>query len=492
MNILGMDQFPDRESIDRVLSECERLVPNVERKQSARRGTLHVLAFEPSTRTRVSMEMAGHYLGLDVVTVSGSEGTSLAKKESLSDTILTHSALDADIIGLRTNFEGGPRFVAEFLQQVPYLSEIGHKTTMINMGDGVHEHPTQCFLDLRTVKQTKGRLDNLTIGLVGDLKYGRTSHSLIQALSRYPNNRFVLISPAEAAMPNEFLIGVNIEYTGDDLTRLSTCDVVYVTRPQVERIKDDYIREMISRWLRITPAVLKYLKPDVVIMHPYPCVNEIDPRIKLDRRFVADRQMRNGLNIRMYLEMQALESFVPLTWEIPFLKPIIDRDITDVSDSTKKNKYFRPIIDNEVGVVIDHIPVNQYNGLLNMLDYYGCLDTTVKTVAWPVNSSVMKDGQKAVILLRQDTMTEDVVAQIAFAVPSATINLFPGDCKRHKIQKCAVPPMVFYFKCGNPSCITNNDTNAVPRLLTDSTGERLTCHYCGQQFPKKDVIRFPL
>ncbi len=488
-----MNQFPNRDAIEGFLNDCERFVPHVERKQAPRRAALHVLAFEASTRTRISTEVAGHYLGLDVISVAGPEATSLMKNESLSDTIWTHAALDADIIAVRTPFEGGPRFVAEYLQRVPYLQEIGHHTTIINMGDGTHEHPSQCMLDLRTIKQKKGRLDNLIIGMVGDLKYGRTSHSLIRALSKFPQNRFVLVSPSEAAMPPEYLDGVEVLYAGDDLSQLATCDVVYVTRPQVERIQDAIEREIIRRWFVITPRVLNRLKPDVIVAHPLPCVNEIDPRIKLDPRFIADRQMRNGLNVRMYMELQALATFTLLSWEVPFPNPIIDSETTAADASEKKGKYFRPITGDEIGVVFDHIPVPMQNGVLDLLKYYECLEGGMKLAADPVNSEKLSSeygGEKAVILLRKRIIPDEIVAQLSYVVPTITISLFTGDGQRRKVNKCAIPPMISYFKCGNPSCITNNDINAVPRLYTRDDGSRLQCHYCDRIFLKKQIVRF--
>lgn len=493
MHVLNMGQFPNRDSIEKVLRDCQTRVPIPRLMPASKRGSVHVLAFEPSTRTRISFQTAARNLGLEVESVAGAEATSLVKKEPLSDALLTHAIYGADIICVRTPYEGGPLFAAEWLQQVPFLKKIGQKTTIMNMGDGTNEHPTQCFLDLLTIQERLGRLDDFTIGIVGDLKYGRTSHSLVRALSHFNNIRFALISPDEARMPQQFLHGLNIIYQGDDMRQLNQCDVIYATRPQLERIKDQIERQRLEWFLRITMEVLSRLKPDVHILHPRPSVHEIDPAIKLDPHFAADDQTYNGLKSRMYWILQALEDFTELTWEVPFAQPILDSQTSGADASEKRGKYFRPITGDEVGVVIDHLPVTVKRGVLDMLAYYGCLTDVVKTTTDPVNTSRLPeeyDGKKAVILLRNRVISDDVVAQICYAVPTASVGLFRGDGNRCKVTTCAVPPMVYFFKCPNSDCITNNDLNAKSRFYTRDNGNALSCRYCQTTFDRKRVIRF--
>ncbi|MBE6007981.1 MAG: aspartate carbamoyltransferase [Lachnospiraceae bacterium] len=261
---------------------------------------LATLFFEPSTRTRLSFEAAMYELGGNVLGFSEATSSSSAKGESVADTIRVVSYY-ADIIAMRHPKEGAP-FVAAMKSLVP----------IINAGDGGHNHPTQTLTDLLTISREKGRLDNLTVGLCGDLKFGRTVHSLIQALSRYEGIKFVMISPDELKLPEyikqDVLIRNNIEYveTKSLEDAMPSLDILYMTRVQRERFfnEADYIRLKDSYIL--TMDKLDNAKEDLTIMHPLPRVNEIAVAIDDDPRAKYFEQAQNGKFIRMALILKLL------------------------------------------------------------------------------------------------------------------------------------------------------------------------------------------
>ena len=262
---------------------------------------LATLFFEPSTRTRLSFEAAMYELGGNVLGFSEANSSSAAKGESISDTAKTVSCY-ADIIAMRHPKEGAA-LVAATNASVP----------VINAGDGGHCHPTQTLADLLTIYREKGNFDNLTVGLCGDLKFGRTVHSLINALSRYNNIKFVLISPDELKLPSyvkkDVLQKNNIPYdqTTDLESAMPNLDILYMTRVQRERFfnEEDYLRLKDSYIL--TPDKLKNAKADLSILHPLPRVNEISVAIDNDPRACYFKQVLNGKYMRMALILKLLK-----------------------------------------------------------------------------------------------------------------------------------------------------------------------------------------
>ncbi len=262
---------------------------------------LATLFFEPSTRTRLSFEAAMLELGGQVLGFSEASSSSASKGESVSDTAAIVSGY-ADIIAMRHPKEGAPR-VAAAKSDVP----------IINAGDGGHYHPTQTLTDLFTIRREKGSFENLTIGLCGDLKFGRTVHSLIAAMSRYSGVNFVLISPPELKVPSyvksKYIKEKGIPYR--QTVSLDECiadlDVLYMTRVQRERFfnEEDYLRLRDSYIL--TPEKMKMAKPDMIVLHPLPRVNEIATEVDDDPRAAYFRQARNGKFIRMALILKLLE-----------------------------------------------------------------------------------------------------------------------------------------------------------------------------------------
>ena len=288
--------------IDELLATANDIIAHPEDyHEKCRYKKLATLFFEPSTRTRLSFEAAMYELGGQVLGFSEASSSSASKGESVADTTRVVSCY-ADIIAMRHPKEGAP-LVASAVSEVP----------IINAGDGGHNHPTQTLTDLLTIQREKGRLDNFTIGFCGDLKFGRTVHSLIAALSRYENVKFVLISPAELKLPSyikkEILQAKNLEYiqTTDLEAVMPDLDVLYMTRVQRERFfnEEDYLRLKDSYIL--TPEKLQSAKDDMIILHPLPRVNEISTAVDKDKRACYFKQVRNGKYIRMALILKLLE-----------------------------------------------------------------------------------------------------------------------------------------------------------------------------------------
>lgn len=290
------------EEIDDLIKTAKDIIENKEKySEKCKNKILATLFFEPSTRTRLSFESAMLGLGGKVIGFSSATNSSTSKGESLSDTIRTVSCY-SDIIAMRHPKEGAP-VVASKATTVP----------VINAGDGGHNHPTQTLTDLLTINKEKGRLENLTIGLCGDLKFGRTVHSLITAMSRYKNIKFIFISPNELKMPDyikeEKLTKNNIEYieTQDIEEYIDELDILYMTRVQKERFfnEADYIR--LKDYYILTLDKLKNAKKDLCIMHPLPRVNEIAREVDNDPRACYFKQVEYGRYIRMALILKLLE-----------------------------------------------------------------------------------------------------------------------------------------------------------------------------------------
>ena len=290
------------EEIDELIAVALDIIDNPKKySEICKNKKLATLFFEPSTRTRLSFEAAMYELGGNVIGFSEAASSSSAKGESVADTAKTISCY-ADIIAMRHPKEGAP-----------YVASINASIPVINAGDGGHNHPTQTLADLLTIYREKGRFNNLTVGFCGDLKFGRTVHSLINALSRYENINIVLISPEELKLPSyvkkDVLKKNNIPYeqTTDLEAVMPKLDILYMTRVQRERFfnEEDYLRLKDSYIL--TPEKLKNAKDDLSIMHPLPRVNEISVQIDSDPRAVYFKQVLNGKYMRMALIIKLLK-----------------------------------------------------------------------------------------------------------------------------------------------------------------------------------------
>lgn len=290
------------DEINELIALAEKIIQEPTRFSEVCRGKkLATCFYEPSTRTRLSFESAMMNLGGQVLGFSSADSSSAAKGESVSDTIRVISSY-ADICAMRHPKEGAP-LVASLHSQIP----------VINAGDGGHNHPTQTLTDLLTIKNLKGRLDHLTIGLCGDLKFGRTVHSLIGAMVRYPGVRFVMISPDELRIPDylrkDTLDADGIEYKEVNVLEdvLPELDLLYMTRVQRERFfnEEDYIRLKDS--FILDRKKMKLAPKDMLVLHPLPRVNEIATDVDDDPRAVYFKQAQYGVYIRMALIMTLLE-----------------------------------------------------------------------------------------------------------------------------------------------------------------------------------------
>ena len=290
------------EEIEGLLDTAQDIIANPDKyARACARKKLATLFFEPSTRTRLSFEAAMYELGGNVLSVTDAASSSAAKGESVADTAKTVSCY-ADIIAMRHPKEGAA-LVAAHSAAIP----------VINAGDGGHCHPTQTMADLLTIRREKGAFSDLTIGLCGDLKFGRTVHSLINAMARYPGNRFVLISPEELKLPSyvkkDVLAKNGIPYTQTTSLEkaMPELDVLYMTRVQRERFfnEEDYLRLKDSYILDMQK--LRTAKPDLCVMHPLPRVNEIAVEVDDDPRACYFKQVLNGKYMRMALILKLLE-----------------------------------------------------------------------------------------------------------------------------------------------------------------------------------------
>ena len=287
--------------IDNLIEVAEDIKSNKEKYLDKCKGKqLATLFFEPSTRTRLSFESAMLSLGGSVLGFSSASSSSTSKGESIADTIRTVGSY-VDIISMRHPQEGAATIAAN-VSKVP----------IINAGDGSNRHPTQTLTDLMTIKSEKGKLSNFCIGMCGDLKYGRTVHSLVAALSRYENIKYMFISPKELKMPEEVLSILkekNIEYQEVESLEenISKLDILYMTRVQQERFEDKLEYERLKDVYILNKEKLKNAKSDITILHPLPRVNEISEDVDMDKRACYFKQVENGKYIRMALILKLLQ-----------------------------------------------------------------------------------------------------------------------------------------------------------------------------------------
>ena len=299
-NLIDIMQLSTQEIDELVKKGCDIMANPAAYAHKCDGRILATLFFEPSTRTRLSFESAMLSLGGQVLGFSSANSSSASKGESVADTIRVVSAY-CDIIAMRHPKEGAP-LVATQHSLVP----------VINAGDGGHNHPTQTLTDLMTIHKEKGHFDNLTIGFCGDLKFGRTVHSLVAAMSRYTSVRFVFVSPEELKLPRyvkeQYIKANNIPYTQSTSLEevMPELDILYMTRVQKERFfnEEDYLRLKDSYIL--TPEKLANAKEDLRILHPLPRVNEISVAVDNDPRACYFKQAQNGRYIRMALIMKLL------------------------------------------------------------------------------------------------------------------------------------------------------------------------------------------
>ncbi|MDK2587133.1 aspartate carbamoyltransferase [Romboutsia sedimentorum] len=298
-NLIQPEDFSVNE-IDQILSLAQNIIDNPSKYSRICEGKLlATLFYEPSTRTRLSFEAAMCRLGGSIVGFSEPNSSSVSKGESLGDTIRT-VACYADVIAMRHPIAGSAHEASQY-SDVPF----------INAGDGGNQHPTQTLTDLLTIKSLKGNLENHTIGLCGDLKNGRTVHSLVKAMARYKNTKFVFISPDELKMPEYIKESIQEQghayYETNNLDEvIGSLDVLYMTRVQQERFEDKAEYERLKDYYILNSAKMQNAQKDMLVMHPLPRVNEIDEDVDTDDRAVYFKQAKYGMFVRMALMMKLL------------------------------------------------------------------------------------------------------------------------------------------------------------------------------------------
>ena len=296
-NLIQPEDF-SVEEIDEILELSQEIIDNPSKHSRICEGKLMAtLFYEPSTRTRLSFEAAIKRLGGNVIGFSEPNSSSTSKGESLEDTIRTVSNY-VDLIVMRHPKFGAANEAAKY-SEVPF----------INAGDGGNQHPTQTLTDLLTIKSLKGNLENHTIGLCGDLKNGRTVHSLVKAMARYKNTKFVFISPDELSMPNyikEAINGHEYHETNNLDEVINELDILYMTRVQQERFENKAEYERLKDYYILNKEKLNHAKEDMLVMHPLPRVNEIDINVDSDKRAVYFEQAKFGMFVRMALIIKLL------------------------------------------------------------------------------------------------------------------------------------------------------------------------------------------
>ncbi|RMF74926.1 MAG: aspartate carbamoyltransferase [Acidobacteria bacterium] len=436
-----------------------------------------LLFYENSTRTRTSFEIAALRLGMRTVGFSGVEGTSVKKGESLRHTLDMYEAYQCDTVIMRHPLDGSARFAADHVG-VP----------VFNAGDGKHEHPTQTILDLFTIREHLGRLEDFDIGLSGDLKYGRTVHSLLVALSKFPGVRVhtfaheaIDLPPALAAFAREHGIELRRHESLAEIAR--AVDVLYQTRIQKERMPDLSEFEKARSMGRFTPEILEQTRPGFGLMHPLPIdktAPSIDPAIDGHPKALYKTQAGNGVPTRLVelaLSLGLLgEDFAGEAWSEP---PVDDSFIHEkevVDKPPRTDVSIRPIRNN--GVVIDHVAPYREETLVRILrvrerrDIYRA--ATVKSLRRP-------DHVKGMLMIEDREFSEPELRAIAAVSPGCTVNIIRGG-KVHRKFRLELPARIFGIPsllCGNQGCITRPEhRESVPVVLRRAGERAVRCHYC--------------
>ena len=407
---------------------------------------LATLFYEPSTRTRLSFEAAMMNLGGKVLGFSSADSSSASKGESVADTIRVVSCY-ADICAMRHPKEGAP-LVASMASSIP----------VINAGDGGHQHPTQTLTDLLTIRSLKGRLDNLTIGLCGDLKFGRTVHSLIEALVRYTNVKFILISPEELRIPSyireDVLKKNNIEF--QEVERLEDAlpdlDILYMTRVQKERFfnEEDYVR--MKDFYILDKQKMELAKKDMYILHPLPRVNEISTEVDADPRAAYFKQAQYGVY-----------TYGP------------DSHITGGKITMLNVGALRE------GYVLDHIKAGKAMTIYHDLK----LDKLDCTVAIIKNARSNKMGKKDIIKVECPVENLDLDI-LGFIDHNITVNVIKDEKIVAKKELKLPNQVVNVIKCKNPRCITSIEQGLDQIfVLADKEKEVYRCKYCEEKYTGK-------
>ncbi|OGF25379.1 aspartate carbamoyltransferase [Candidatus Falkowbacteria bacterium RIFOXYB2_FULL_34_18] len=486
-NFISINDFSREEIFEKIIPGCKSMVAKAKTKKPLgwHPSKKVIFAFfEPSTRTLGSYLEASRLLGWRNMQINGAEATSLTKKESMANTVRMFAAQGADVLVMRTKIEGAQRFAAEILEADDW------NTSVQNGGDGTNQHPTQTFLDLLTISEKLGRLDNFKIGFFGDLKYGRTVHSLLCALAHQKNISLKLASAPETVLQDRYKkIFKNVE-EGDSLDILADCDVIYGSRLQEERFTADPVSLQRARdRFKISHKQLEMFKKDVIIMHPMPYVEEFDPQIRKDSRLIIDLQAWHGIPTRMFMLEEGYKNRKKKTlnnekqkseFEI-ITKMKLDKYMEERKSKKTVHKYFMPINN---GTVIDHIPRGLGIKIREFLINKKLVgDIGVKHIIEDVPSK--KQRLKNVLVLEDIFIPKETIAAISSFAPTITFNII----KNNIFQKIKIknPSMISGIgRCPNENCITNHDGEASSKFTHHN--DNLYCYYCEKEFEQREII----
>lgn len=499
-NLISMRKL-GRDGIIALLDSAEKMVPYVRFKlkyvQPYSEGIVTpkvtVLFLEKSLRTQGSFAAAAENIGFHYRCILGEEQTSIPKGESLANTFRMLVGQQAsDILVMRTKQEGAPEFASEI------ISSLGLPVPVINGGDGSNHHPSQTLLDLLTIRQKLGRLDDFTIALFGDISHSRVAHGLFDA-ARFFGFRIGIFSAPNTRPSRHWMKGVDIAFESEDLSDLRQCDILYVFRPQLERIADPVEALRILSRFQITPGFLDAnCKKNVLVFHAQPIDQEHDP-IKIYPGVFKDERIRNifdqssnALPVRMAILGAAYEGRNESTEEkIVELRPQIISD-APIDEHLRKMRekraeIFRPI---RCGTVIDHLPSQWGIIIYGFMKKMG-IESNRLVIAVGIESKKIPSGQKDVLVLEDSFLSNEVMATVSILAPHATFNVLrEGRIRKLKMPLPANVPAA--FPCLNPLCITNCDPEAETRFSVEETADgkrHLICCSCERMFEVEEILQ---
>ncbi len=447
-----------------------------------------LLSTEPSTRTLGSYGEATRLLGWSMKEIIGKEVISLVKGESYADTLRMLAGQGADVLVMRSKIEG----VQKFLSKICDKENLN--LSVQNAGDGTNQHPTQALLDLTTIYNHLGRLDNFKIGFFGDLKYGRTVHSLLRALSLFDNVSIYLASDPETRLSEHYKKMFSWPTEGDTLDALSDCDIIYGTRIQKERFAGDPVALLRAQTcFQISKKNIGIFKDSCFFLHPLPMPQsfpQFHSNIRNDKRVIFITQADTGIPTRMFLLdtgwKNRCKKTVYRNKEKSTLQTIISEDLKKYlkKKGKKKEDYFRPI---QSGTVIDHIPKGMAGYIEQILLDLNFLSEE-NTLHIVKNVSTKKEGSlKDVLILTDIIITSEAMKKIASISPDITFNLIYKEKNLFEKKKVKNPDDIEGLgTCPNKNCVTNHESEAISKFHRNNGGYK--CYYCGKLLKRTEIF----
>jgi aspartate carbamoyltransferase catalytic subunit len=437
--------------------------------------------FEASTRTRISFLAAASNIGMARFGFGSAESTSLKKDESTGHTLKMLEGYMADALVIRHSLDGAAQYAADKLE-VP----------VINAGDGRHEHPTQTLVDLMSIIETQGKLSGLKIALVGDLKYGRTVHSLVKAIRQFPENTFKLVSPKELELPEQYTNGHSDTEITDLEKAIRTCDIIYMTRIQLERIEDPRERQEVLGQIQLRPEMFDKAKPNLKVLHPLP-IDATHPEIS--KTFDRERpniayyfqQAANGLPIREVI-LAAVTGAIGDDFKGKGYTPPVYNECNSLIPlklGGKKRKYEQPKEEYVVkpvfhGTVIDHVPDQLGWKLAHALGMDDSDRFSRGRVVYAQGLHSASLNSKEIMMLHNHELSEAELRIVAMVAPGVTINIVRNGAVTAK-YKTQLPDVINgILQCDNKRCISNDPKEDAPGrfYVRNRNTAELSCHYC--------------